>query len=146
MNEEKWLQELELAYCIVSTPRSLLSLFAENSDSHMSLKDHTDIVSSIADRKHDLLREPRLDHSNYISLLFWWHSASKDNVNLVWCIQEKLPDKFIPINCYKRVAGNYDRLFSPSAIFLDSLFDIFQTDRYGISLSVLNNVLVHMSV
>ena len=71
MNEKKRLQELELAYCIVSTPRSLLSLFAENSDSHMSLKDHTDIVSSIADRKHDLLREPRLDHSNYISLLFW---------------------------------------------------------------------------
>jgi hypothetical protein len=71
MNKEKWLQELELAYCIVSTPRSLLSLFAKNSDSHMSLKDHTDIIRSISDREHDLLWEPRLYHSNNISLLFW---------------------------------------------------------------------------
>ena len=71
MEEHEWLQELELTDGVVSTSGSLLSLFSEDTDTNMSLKDHVDVVSSITNRESDLIGESLSNHVHNIGLLLW---------------------------------------------------------------------------
>ena len=68
--------------------------------------DHVHIISTISDRKGDLIRELIADHLNDISLLFRRYSAGKDDVDfdpnvkklIFKCIVRKDYTEGIPAN------------------------------------------------
>ena len=81
MFKEEGLEEPELSYDIVRTSCCLLTLKTSNADTNMCCCDHIHIISTISDRKGDLIRELIADHLHDISLLLRRHSAGKDDVD-----------------------------------------------------------------
>ena len=76
MDEQEWLQELELADSVVSASRGLLSFFTENSNAYMSLENHGAVVGAITNRESSFIWEPLSNQVYNLSLLFRRDPAS----------------------------------------------------------------------
>lgn len=81
--EHQWSQELELADRIVCGSCSLLSLFALNSNTHVSLLDHVNVVCSITYGKSNFVGETVSYHQYYLSFLLRGDSAGQDDIGFI---------------------------------------------------------------
>ena len=70
VEEEQWLEVFELSDGEVSTSGGLLTFFTEDTNTDVSLKDHTDIISTVTNGQGSLRWESLFDEINNISLLF----------------------------------------------------------------------------
>ena len=61
MEEEQRFQIFELADSKVSTSSSLLTFFTKNTNTNVSLKNHTDIIGSVTNSESSFLWESFLD-------------------------------------------------------------------------------------
>ena len=90
MVEEQGLKELELTNGVVAGTCSLHSLLSSDSNTHVRLQDHCDVVGTISYRQSHLSREPDLDHLDDISFLLRADTTGNHHFHLRAGLQESL--------------------------------------------------------
>jgi hypothetical protein len=83
MHKHQWLEELELPDCKVCTPCRLLALFSKNTNTHMGLCDHIDVISTVSNSKRYFVWESLSNKVNNISFLLRRNSTSQNNINII---------------------------------------------------------------
>ena len=90
MEEQEGAHILELRDGVVRGSSSLHAFQTLNTNTDVSLTDHVDIVSSIADRQSDSFRILVSHHVDDISLLFGRYATSEDNLGFLNKVDELL--------------------------------------------------------
>lgn len=83
MEEQKWLQELELADSIISTSSSLLTFFTKDSNANVGCEDHSNIICAISNSEGSFTGMTSSNQANNICFLFRRHSASQYDIDLI---------------------------------------------------------------
>jgi hypothetical protein len=71
MNEQQWLQELELADCKVATSCRLHAFSSCNANTNIRFHDHGDVIGPITNREGRLVRKLSLDQGHDVTFLLW---------------------------------------------------------------------------
>jgi hypothetical protein len=71
VEEQKRFQEFKLSDSKVSASSGLLSFLTEDTNTNVSLKDHTNIIGTVTNGKCGLFWEAFLNEVNNISFLLW---------------------------------------------------------------------------